>query len=367
VLEAIDRKALSPDPAARYPTADAMADALEAFLDEGAPRPAAAPVVGAAAVGAAAGVAATAARPYPPDAYAATPPPAGPEYDDADEPSGTSPWVWVAGLLGLAVLVVVGFLVFRLLSANGPETTPGPGTVTLPSFIDQTFDNALATADQLEIILEPTAVQRTDKEDGTIVSQDPAAGMEVERGSTVRVEVVSWRENVEVPQLTGLTEAEAIALILESNLTPGVVTREFDEAIPEGSVIGTTIPAGTQVITGTAIDYEVSRGPEPTPSPTPSPTPTPPPTPEPTPTPRPTVTVENYVGLTVQQATVKANGQGLDVRFNPSGAPADWVVVDQQPAAGESVPVGTNLRLAVVAPTTPTPEPTPEPTPTPAP
>jgi beta-lactam-binding protein with PASTA domain len=79
------------------------------------------------------------------------------------------------------------------------------------------------------------------------------------------------------------------------------------------------------------------------------------------------VTVENYVGLTVQQATVKANGQGLDVRFNPSGAPADWVVVDQQPAAGESVPVGTNLRLAVVAPTTPTPEPTPEPTPTPAP
>jgi hypothetical protein len=55
------------------------------------------------------------------------------------------------------------------------------------------------------------------------------------------------------------------------------------------------------------------------------------------------------------------------VRFNPAGAPADWVVVDQQPFAGELVPVGSILRLAVVAPTAPTPEPTPEPTPTPTP
>jgi serine/threonine-protein kinase len=367
VLEAIDRKALSPDPAARYPTADAMADALEAFLDEGAPRPGAAGIAAAAAVGAAAG--ATAARPYPADAYAGTPPPPPPVDldDDADEPARTSPWVWVAGLLGLAILVIVGFLVFRLLSADGPETTPGPGTVTLPSFVGQSFDNAEATAQQLDLVLEPTYIESNDQPDDTIVSQDPPADTEVERGSTVRVEVVSGRKLVDVPPLTGLTEAEAIQAITAAELIPGIRTAEFDEAIPEGSVIGTSIPAGTSVPTGTAIDYEVSRGPEPTPSPTPTPQPTPTPTPEPTPTPRPTVTVDTYVGLTVQEATVRANAQGLDVRFNPSGAPGDWVVVDQQPAAGESVPVGTNLRLAVVAPATPTPEPTPEPTPTPAP
>jgi len=370
VLEAIDRKALSPDPAARYPTADAMADALEAFLDEGAPRTGAVPAAGAAAVGVAAGAAATAPRSYPPDAYAGTTspaPPAGPDYDDVDEPRGTSPWVWLAGLLGLAILVIVGFLVFRLLSADGPATTPGPGTVTLPSFVGQTFDNAEATAGQLDIVLAPTYIQSNDQPDDTIISQDPPADTEVDRGSTVRVEVVSGRKLVEVPQLTGLTEAEAIQLITGAELQLGVRTAEFDEAIPEGSVIGTSIPAGTQVPTGTAIDYEVSRGPEPTPSPTPTPEPTPTPTPQPTPTPRPTVTVDNYVGLTVQQATVRANAQGLDVRFNPSGAPADWVVVDQQPAAGETVNVGTNLRLAVVAPATPTPEPTPGPTPTPEP
>jgi serine/threonine-protein kinase len=368
VLEAIDRRALSPDPAGRYPSAAAMADALEAFLDEGASRPAATPPVAPPAPP-------TAARSYPADAYARTPaPPRGapalpPEVDEPEERAGGSPWIWLAGLLGLVILVIVGFLVFRLLTADGPANTPGPGTVTLPSFIDQSFDNASATAQQLDVLLEPTYVKRNDKAEGTIVSQDPPAGTTVDRGSTIKVEVVSGKELVPVPQLTGLPESDAIRAISDAKLALGVRTEEFDPAIPAGSVIGTVLPAGLEVPTGTAVDYEVSKGPEPTPTPEPtaSPTPAPTPTAEPTPTPRPTVAVGTYVGRTVQQATVQANAQGLEVRFNPAGAPADWIVVDQQPAAGETVLVGSILRLAVVAPATPTPAPTPPPTPTPAP
>ncbi len=372
VLAAIDRRALSPDPAARFPTGAAMAEALEAFLDDRAPRGAAA---GAAAGTAAPAPATTAARPYPPEAYAGTPAPRRaapappPEFDEPEDGGGTSPWIWLAGLLGLVILVIVGFILFRVLTADGPAATPGPGTVTLPSFIDQSFDNAAATAQQLEIVLEPSYVKRNDRTEGTIVSQDPPAGITVDRGSTVNVEVVSGKELVAVPQLTGLTEADAIRAITDAKLTLGLRTESFDEGIAAGSVVGSTLPAGLEVPTGTTIDYEVSKGPEPSPSPSPSPTPTPAPTATPTPTPVPTVTVGTYVGQTVQQATVQANSQGLEVRFNPAGAPADWVVVDQKPAAGESVAVGSVLRLAVVSPTTPTPRPTPTPAPpvTPAP
>jgi beta-lactam-binding protein with PASTA domain len=67
--------------------------------------------------------------------------------------------------------------------------------------------------------------------------------------------------------------------------------------------------------------------------------------------------VGTYVGLTVQEATVQATSQGLEVRFNPSGPAADWVVVSQDPAPGQSVAAGSVLRLAVVAPATPTPAP----------
>ena len=363
VLEAIDRRALSPDPAARFPSAEAMAKALEAFLDEGTPRPAAA---GAAAAGAA--VAATAARAYPPDAYAGAPgaavPPAPPPAaagaePEPEEPGGTSPWIWVAGLLGLVILVVVGFLAFRLLSGNTPSASPAPGTVTLPSFVNQTFANATATADQLEIVLEPTYVKRNDQAEGTVVSQDPPADTVVDRGSTVKVEVVSGKELVQVPAVAGLPEADAIRAITDAKLRLGVRTDDYDETIAAGSVIGTSIPAGTEVPTDTPIDYEVSKGPEPTPSPTPSPTPTAAPTPTPTPvptaaptpTPVPTVIVGTYTGLTVGAAKAQATSEGLVIQWQGGASPADTDVVTQQnPAPGSEVQIGSPILLSASPP-----------------
>jgi eukaryotic-like serine/threonine-protein kinase len=371
VLEAIDRKALSPDPAARFPSAGAMADALEAFLDEGGARPAAAGVP--VAAGAAAAVAATAARPYPPDAYAGTPaappppasPPAGavPGEPEPEEPRSTSPWIWIAGLLGLAILVIVGFLAFRLLTGNGPETTPGPGTVTLPSFIGQTFENATVTAEELGIELAPTYVKRNDKPEETIVSQEPPAGTVVDKGSSVKVEVVSGKELVAVPELVNLPEAEAIKQITDAKLTLGARTESFDPAIPAGSVIGTTLPAGLEVPTGTPIDYEVSKGPEPTASPSPTPTaaptatppptpvPTAPPTAAPTPTPVPTVIVGTYVDLTVGQAKAQATSEGLVIQWQ-GATPADTdIVTAQNPAPGAEVKIGSPILLSASPPT----------------
>jgi len=355
VLEEIDRRALSPDPAARFASAQAMAQALEGFLGEGAAR--AVPSVAAAAA------AAAPAQSYPPDAYAGRPagtvPPASPPASaplaepGPEEPRGTSPWIWIAGLLGLAILVIAGFAIFRLLTADGPTGTPGPGTVTLPRFIDQSFDNATATAQQLGIELEATYVKRSDKAEGTIVSQDPPAGSEVQQGSVVKVEVVSGKELVQVPQLTGLTEAEAIRAITDAKLTPGIRTDSFDEAIPAGSVIGSTLPAGLEVPTGTAIDYEVSNGPEPTPSPTPA-----------------TVTVGSYVGLTAAAASTQATTEGLVIRWQ-GATPADGdLVTAQNPPAGTVVEIGSPILLSAASPTpapTPTPEPTAPPTPTPEP
>ncbi len=380
ILEAIDRRALSPDPAARFDSARAMAEALEAFLAEGAGRPAA-PAASAAPPPATVPPSPppAAARPYPPDAYARVPAPAVPPAPppapvprrelEPEERRGTSPWIWLAGLLGLAILVVVGFVFFRILAADRPAVTPGPNTVTLPSFVNQSLDNASATAQQLGIQLEPTYVKRNDRPEGTVVGQDPPGGTEVQEGSTVKVEVVSGKDIVKVPQLTGLTESDAVRAIFDAKLTLGLRTQSFDPAIPAGSVIGASLPAGLDVPAGTAIDYEVSQGPEPTPSPTPEATPSATPEPTPSATVPPPVFVGMYVGETVQQATVQANAQGLVVQFNPAGAPADWIVVDQLPTAGETVAGGSVLRLAVVAPATPTPPPpTPEPpTPTPAP
>ena len=144
VLEAICRKAMAIDPAERFHSANAMADALD---DELADRAAAAGgPVGAAAAGAA--VAAGVARanppiPYAPDAYVGVRRDASSAAAGVHAPSrrrttgGAGPWAWIAGLLGLGILLAVGFLAFRLLTGG---STPAPEQVVVPNFVGQTLD-----------------------------------------------------------------------------------------------------------------------------------------------------------------------------------------------------------------------------------
>jgi eukaryotic-like serine/threonine-protein kinase len=326
-LEAIDQKALALEPGDRFASAAAMADTLEAWLAgrptaaavavtgagaaAGGAGPAAAGVAGAAAAGMVAGaavagppsgtVAAGVARPnpaagtpYPPDAYAGAPstvPPGPPvtRYDAGDEPGPqkTSPWAWVAGLLGLAILVVAGFLIFRLLSGNSSSTTQ----VIVPNFVGALLTDAQTTATNNHLTVVPTQfVKSNDQPDGTIVAQEQPAGSTVDSGSTINVTVSTGKQLVTVPTLTGLTISDAIQAMTTAGLVPGTATTAADPLIPAGSIISTSPAAGIQVPSGTAIDYVVSSGPAASPTPPPTPTPTPVPTPTPTPVPTPTPT-----------------------------------------------------------------------------
>jgi beta-lactam-binding protein with PASTA domain len=312
------------------------------------------------------------ARPYDPAAYAegwtggtdparraAVPPPP----IDPGAGGGTSPWVWVAGVLGLAILVVAGFVVFRLASAgSGPAATPGPGSVVLPSFIGRAYLDANTAANQLGVTLAPTFVKRNDAADLTVVGQDPPAGTSVTQGSTVKVDVVSGKDLVAVPSIVGLAEGDAIRALTDAKLRLGTRTEDFDPTIAAGSIIGQGLPAGLSVPTDTPVDYVVSKGPELTPSPSPSPSsaPTPSLSPEPSvgpsfePTPGPTqafVTVGMYVGLTVTQAKAQATSEGLVIVWQGGGTPAESdIVVASNPPAGASVAPGSTILLNTAPP-----------------
>jgi beta-lactam-binding protein with PASTA domain len=390
-----------------------MADALEAFLEEAriagarpaapvaagpagpvrAPgaagaAPAARPATTGASVGPAAPVAGAAPAamsatrtppPYDPAAYAdgwargtdparrsaAAPPPTDPGE------GGTSPWVWVAGVLGLVVLAIAGFLLFRLTSAGSvPAVTPGHGRVTLPSFIGLAYLDAYTAADRLGVTLMPNYVKRNDAAEGSVVGQDPPAGTSVTKGSTVKVDVVSGKDLVAVPSIVGLSEGDAIRAINDAKLRLGTRTEDFDPTIAAGSIIGQGLPAGLSVPTDTPVDYEVSRGPEPSPSPSPSPPPTPVPSPSPSPEPsvgptsEPTpsatpmlVPVGTYVGLSVGDAIAQAASEVLEIQWQGGGTPAESdIVVAQNLPPGQVVLLGSTIVL-VTAPPPPSPSP----------
>jgi serine/threonine-protein kinase len=391
-LDAIDLRALARDPAARYPSAASLAEALEAFL-AGRAIPGMAPLVAGAAAAAAAGAAgATMAVPagvqaappvaasqgvppagaYPP-ASAAYPTPgaggpggpvgAGPRDPEWDEPRRPSVWPWVAGILALIVLVAAGVLGYRLLtgSGGGSAETPAPGQVTVPNFVDQQFAAAQSTALGLGIeVYQKEFVQSSDQPEGTVTAQDTAAGTSVAQGTRIGLTVVSGRELVAVPDLRNLTESEALRALVDAGLEPGERTEEPDDIVAEGSVVSQSPRAGVEVPKGTSIDYVVSSGPEATPTPSPSPSPSPTPTPEPTPTPAPTPTptpelpiVGSYVCLSPGDADARIVSDGFTVgTIAPDGAPPGWVVATQDPVAGTAAPFGTPISLLLADPTT---------------
>ena len=321
-LDSIVRRALARDPAERYGSSGAMAEALDAFAagraDPAAAAGGAAMLAGSGAAGSAdtgadglagatgaATIASGVARgapigavPYAPDAYAnggsaATPaaarrvvPPPIPADVDQDESDGSSPWPWVAGVIGLLVLAVVAILAFQLLS--GPRT-PAATRVTVPTFVGQTVTAAQQTANGLGLQLQATSFvpSSSSQPQDTIVAQDPPPGATVDPGSTIRITVAAGQQLATVPDLRGRTETDALNALAAANLTAGTVTEAFDAVVPAGSVASQDPRAGLQVAVGTPVAYVLSNGPEPTPTPTATPTPTPTPTPEPTPTPTP--------------------------------------------------------------------------------
>ncbi len=396
-LEAIDRKALAPDPADRFASATAMAEALERYIAEeraaavalqtravaaGDAPPAAAPS-GAAPSGAAADaapppvaarsdaatVAAATARPnagvpYADDAYAGSDddaPPAGrlarraDEGPDEDGGGRTSPWLWVSAFLALAILAVAGYLAFRFL-AGGPQPSPQQG-VLVPSLIGRTFEQAEADAAAAGLEVVRFAFEPSDEADGTVLAQDPEAGATVERGSVIKLTLALGDETVTVPDLRGRTESEGLNLIAAAGLTIGSRTEEFDPLIPAGSIVSQDPGPGLVVTKGIDVNYIVSKGLEPTPTPTPSPTPSPTPAPTPTPTAAPTPTptpgprnVGDYRCKTLADATVAIAADGFILGV--VSGPETGLVVAQAPAPGTSQPFGAAIDLTLEDPPT---------------
>jgi serine/threonine-protein kinase len=389
-LVAIDRKAMATEPADRWSSASSMAAALEAFL-AGTAIPgtgAAAGAAGAATIAsaglgaaptAAGGTSATArpnpgAIPYAPDAYAADRParagatgrrePLPPQarrmerpIDEEDEErGGTSPTVWAAGLIALLILLAVGFLVFRLLSA---PATPTAAQVTVPNFVGKDLAAAQALATQTGITVNPTVAQASGAVVNSVVSQDPQPGTKIDRGGTVNVTVAAGAETVAVPELRGKTEVEAVTLLVGAGLQPGTKTEVFDPVVPAGQIIRQSPVAGVLANKGTAVDYDLSKGPEPSaspspspsPTPTPTPPPTPPPTPEPTaaPTPTPTpapIKVGDYECLDVGTAKANIANDGFTAKVIPASAPDSWFVSGQDPNKDTSAPPGSTVTIS---------------------
>ena len=108
---------------------------------------------------------------------------------------------------------------------------------------------------------------------GMVLEQSPVAGSTLDKESSVDIIVSDGKgtEKGTVPSVTRMSLEDAKKAIKSAGFVVGNITYDWDASIGKGYVIYQQYQANSQLDKGTAIDLQVSSGPEPEPEPTPAP------------------------------------------------------------------------------------------------
>ncbi|MHC4619015.1 MAG: PASTA domain-containing protein [Planctomycetota bacterium] len=213
---------------------------------------------------------------------------------------------------------------------GGTVTAPGSpvdlvisiGQPAVPYVGGMTIADANAEIESYRLVLGAVTYIYSDTvAEGLVISQNPAAGTIVPLNTAVDIAVSLGRP--EVPNVVGMNESDAIITITSrDSLSIGTVTRQYSDTVEQGIVMSQNPPAGTIVMTGTAVDLLVSLGPP--------------------------ITVPNVVGMPQVTANTTIYAAGLtvgSVTYIYHNTVEFGDVISQDPIAGTVVPGGTPVNL----------------------
>ncbi len=207
-----------------------------------------------------------------------------------------------------------------------------PPEVTVPGVTGMEQAEAEETLEDAGFTLGDVSEEYDDEvAEGMIISQDPEADELLEEGAGVDL-VVSLGPEVEevtVPDVTGMEQAEAEEALDEAGLTVGAVDEEHSDEVDEGIVISQAPEAGETVEEGASVDLVGSLGPE-----------------------AEEVTVPDVTGMEQAEAEEALDEAGLTVDAvdeEHSDEVDEGIVISQAPEAGETVEEGASVDLVISA------------------
>jgi beta-lactam-binding protein with PASTA domain len=279
-LDSIDLKALSKDPALRYQSARDMHAELLHYLEGPGVAAAAAPA------------------PVP------------------QKKSHAGLWA-VLGVLG--ILAIVGIILAIVFTGGGEEAVQVPNVVGMKqdAAAQALQDGGLELGD-----VEDQYITNQSQEVGVVVSQDPAAGTSLDKGSKVAVTVTA---ELAMPNVIGLSQSDAVnnlkqagVKVVEVNKTP------VGQTSAVGKVVTQDPSAGALIDPDTSVTLEV--GEEAT-----------------------QAAVPNVVGLTQAEAQEQLEDAGFEVKVEEaaSAEAPEGTVIQQNPAANTEVAKGTTVTITV--------------------
>ncbi len=226
------------------------------------------------------------------------------------------PWVLVTFLI-LALAAAAYVIVSNRNAAAGPHLGTVPEVVGLSEAKAITKIQAAGFDYQIDG-RQPSA----DVEEGDVLRQDTAGGTKLEKGGTVGIWISSGTGQVEVPNVVGLTQAEAAERLGEAGLEV-VAKPEVGSDVEVGRVLRQNPEADKKVDAGTTVAITVAAVTN-------------------------TVKVPPLTGMTQETAVALLKGMNLvaDVQKTDSALPGG-IVDHQDPASASEVQPGTTVKVFV--------------------
>lgn len=221
---------------------------------------------------------------------------------------------WLIGVIGLAVLALVGALAYWYFVAT--VAVPDLAGLTREQAASALADAGLSAAG---VRFDTTATGPR----GTVAAQDPTPGTHVYRSGAVSLTLVG-PEMLEVPDLAGMDEVTARGEIESAGFAVGDVSSAFHDTVAVGQVVAQKPAAGAQAPRDSHVLLTISLG-------------------------KDLRTVPDVVGSTQAAAEETLAGAGLVAQIKTSQSPtvAKGAVISQSLAAGTSVDPGTTIVLTV--------------------
>jgi serine/threonine-protein kinase len=217
-LEAIVTRLVQKGPGARYPSARALAEDLEAFVESQ--------------------TAGTVAGP----------------------PRRPRSWARAVAVAVLAVAVVVGGAA-ALLKISGARAE----LIQVPDLYDMDSESARRALESLGLRYAEAGKEGSDLDAGRVTRQQPVGWERVAHGSEVRVTLSSGQALVKIPDVSQMSQRAAQRELEQAGLLAGKISEESSDSVPSGYVIATRPPHGSRVEPDSEVTLVVSTGQKPPP------------------------------------------------------------------------------------------------------
>ncbi|WP_103062826.1 Stk1 family PASTA domain-containing Ser/Thr kinase [Actinomyces qiguomingii] len=159
---------------------------------------------------------------------------------------------------------------------------------------------------------------------GMVISSDPRAGTTVDHSTAVAIVVSLGRQPATIPDVTGMSVADATTTLEAAGLTLGTQSESYSDTVASGLIISSSPSSGDSgYYHGDAVDVTVSKGPQ-------------------------MVTVPDVSGMSEEDAIATLEEAGLDTRVSRIMGGLFGTVHSTDPAAGERVRKGSRVTLNVV-------------------